>query len=110
MEIQEMSFWELALEAIDAEQRIMEAEAELAEMQEKAKPVAEALNELIAKGIECGEIEPGRYQWGNDFLYLHENGTFSVQSMPRGRTVSELPGYKAWSDKIDRKKKQDVEG
>ena len=103
MKVQEMSFWELALEAIDDERRMNVLAAEAEELKDKAAPVREALLNQIKKHLESGELEPGRYSWGNDYFIVNEHGGFSVIPQPNSKSVMGLPGYREWSEECERR-------
>lgn len=104
MEVQEMSFWELALECIESESAINRLQEGMDELLLKAEPYRQALNAQIEQGLETGEIQPGRYSWGNDFVYIHQTGTMSVSPHPQSLSPCELPGYSEWSAEIERKR------
>lgn len=103
MNVQEMSFWELALEVIDDERRMNVLAAEAEELKAKAEPVREALQNQIKKHMERGELEPGRYSWGSEFIIVNEHGGFSVIPQPNSKSVMELPGYREWSEECERR-------
>ncbi len=103
MDIQEMSFWELALELERAKSWLDTSMEQTRSAEREFLDINTEMNSRARALVDQGDLKPGVYDWSGTVFEVDRAGWVAVR-IEKIRTVTELPGYEEWSKKIREKR------
>lgn len=99
MEIQEKSFFELALELERAHIALDVIRDQHREAESRFMTLNMEMCRRSRELVDCGELEPGVYDWHGTVFEVEKTGRFTVRK-EKIRSCADLPGYDQWSERI----------